>query len=74
MAELKSGIRVYITDQSHPSQRERMPKDAIPGFVTSVYRRKTLLESHWSRTRGEAEYIAQEYARQYETMHECGWT
>ena len=74
MTELQSGIRVYITDQSHPSQRERLPKDAVPGFVVSVYHKRKCLESFWTRWPDTAEWVADEYIRQYETMHECGWS
>ena len=73
MAELASGIRVFITDQSHPSQRERLPDGAVPGFVVSVYRGRRQLESFWTQWRDQAHWAAQEYIRQYETMHECGW-
>lgn len=75
---LLKNVAIYITDQSHPSQRDRLPKDAVPGFGVTVYRLKghrptTLLESTWCRTQDRAEQAAQEYARQYATMAACGW-
>ena len=73
MTELKSGIKVYITDQSHPSQRDRLPSDAIPGYVVSVVRKRKTIETFWTKWQSQAEAVAQEYIRQYETMHECGW-
>lgn len=71
---------IYITDQNHESQRAGLPPDAIPGFVVTVYKlhkngklgRKPV-EIKWNATRPQAEYIAQEYHRQYLTMEECGW-
>ena len=71
--ELRSGIRVYVTDQSHPIQKEHLPPDAVPGFVVSVYRNRRQLESFWTQWPDQAEKVAQEYIRQYETKHECGW-
>ncbi len=73
-AELKSGIRVYITDQSHPVQQHHLPPDAVfPGFVVTVMRKRKVLDTFWAQRRHTAEYIAQEFIREYETKHECGW-
>lgn len=76
--EMPRDIAIYITDQNHECQRDRLPPDAVPGFVVEVYRLKgrrpvTRLEVMWNKTRGQAERMAQEYARQYCTMAACGW-
>lgn len=78
MNVLLKGINIYITDQSHPTQRETLPADAVIGFVVSVWRRHgkgraKKLESMWCRTQKQAERIADEYVRQYATMVACGW-
>jgi hypothetical protein len=75
---IPKNIAIYITDQSHPSQRDQLPEGAIPGFAVCVYRLKghrptTRLEGMWCRSQAQAEQMAQEYARQYATMAACGW-
>ena len=75
---LPKNIAIFITDQGHECQRDRLPEGAVPGFGVTVYRLKghrptTRLEAHWSATRDQAEQAAQEYVRQYCTMAECGW-
>ncbi|CAH1678200.1 hypothetical protein CHELA41_24502 [Hyphomicrobiales bacterium] len=75
---LLKDISIYITDQSHPAQRESLPADAVSGFAVSVWRRRgngkaKSLEGMWCRTKAQAEHIASEYARQYATMAACGW-
>ena len=77
--QLPRNIAIYITDQSHECQRDRLPSGAIPGFVVTVYRLNghrpvKVLESHWDRSMAQAERTAQEYARQYCTMEACGWS
>lgn len=77
---LLANVSIFITDQSHECQRDKLPPDAIPGFAVSVYRRgrngklrPKPMESMWCRTHPQAEQMAQEYARQYATLAACGW-
>lgn len=71
--KLPPGVAIYITDQSHPTQLEKLPPNATPGFAVSVYRKHKCLESMWVRTREQADQMAQEYYRQYATMQATGW-
>lgn len=78
MAELLKNVAIYITDQSHPSQRDALPEGTVIGFSVTVYRLKghkptKRLEAMWCRDEAQAQQMAQEYARQYATMAACGW-
>ena len=66
---------VFITDQNHPVQREKLPEGAIPGFSVALYRKggKKPLQSMWAATRVQAEKIAAEYWREVLTMEVTGW-
>ena len=66
---------VFITDQNHPVQREKLPEGAVPGFSVALYRKggKKLLQSMWAATRVQAEKIAAEYWREALTMEITGW-
>ena len=75
-----TNIAVFITNQNHPIQKESLPKNAIPGFVVSVFRtdkegkpKGKAIESFWTKWKEQAESMAQEYHRQYGIMAAFNW-